>query len=492
MKEKVVVSLDDYPGYLVVSERGSPLPFAQREVLPFSSREEKDVWCDLHWNVHGKTGGAGAGQRWSRVCPAPVGDSPKFAPWRDANMWSGCAVKQFVGYVSGAGAFVELAHKGPGACVVGDGRRLYPVHLDNKRDPKAVPKAAPIIIDGDIAHAFGVYPDGVAHAINQFPRLLRIARNVPANSTTLLVHDTRLWKEWVEMLQRRLLIPEELKIRFVPNPKSGTSIFKTKHSEGRVYFAGEAVPVFPDRTSVGWFTLAEETCAFQLAINRTYVADLLSACPDHDPPTREISAQAGTVPVVPAATCVVEVLVVSRQDAKSRSVSNHAKMVETILAALDDALAPGGCAIQLRTFVGKDHTLASSARVWRRAHVVIAPHGAALANVIFVQRDTLLVELGYYSQSGKTKSTSEKVGMPWPANYYWAAAEGAGSTLFASMAVGSYGASMTANLLDIHKLMTHQIAPRLLNNTQITRRHLQTTLPPAKHCPPSHNGEKTA
>ena len=485
-QQKNVVNIDDYPGgYVVASQRPQQGVFADREVLPFSSDEEKQKWCDLHWKAHGKTGGAKQGQRWARVCPAPEGHGPKFQPWRDANRWSGCAAKQFVGRVSGPGAYVELGHNGPGSCVVGDGDRAYPVHLNLKRDARNA-RPHPTLVDGHVAHAFGVYPDEVAHNINQFPRLLRIAHHVPANSTTLLVHDSRLWREWVAMLARRRMIPEELKIRYVPIRKTGSTIFKPRDPRDSVFFAGEAVPIFPDHVSTGWYTLGgEETCAFQLALNRTYVSRLLSACPDPEPNTREIPHLGGSVPARTAA-CVVEVLIVSRQDARTRSVKNHDAMVKRVLAALDGALAPKACAVNVRVFVGKEHTLASSAAVWRRAHVVIAPHGAALANVIFVQPDTLLVELGYYAgaQGKKGPSLHERVGMPWPAPYYWAAAASADSQLFASMAQGSYSGPMTADLDDVARLMTDRVAPRLLDRPDLTARHLAPP-PSGAACPPA-------
>ncbi|KAH8077002.1 hypothetical protein JL720_10303 [Aureococcus anophagefferens] len=220
-------------GYVVASQRPQQGVFADREVLPFSSDEEKQKWCDLHWKAHGKTGGAKQGQRWARVCPAPEGHGPKFQPWRDANRWSGCAAKQFVGRVSGPGAYVELGHNGPGSCVVGDGDRAYPVHLNLKRDARNA-RPHPTLVDGHVAHAFGVYPDEVAHNINQFPRLLRIARATCP-----------------------------------PTPRRSSC---TTRGSG----ASEAVPIFPDHVSTGWYTLGgEETCAFQLALNRTYPDTLL-------------------------------------------------------------------------------------------------------------------------------------------------------------------------------------------------------------------------
>ena len=480
--------LADYAGYAVVSERAAAGPFAAREVLPFSGDEEKAKWCGLLWRDHGKTGAAKAGQRWARVCASPEGQLPKFEPWRDANRWSGCATKQFVGYATGRGAFVELGHGGAGSCVVGDANRLYPVHLNHARKGG---KPNRIAIEGHIAHAFGVYPDEVAHNINQFPRLLRVARNVPANDTTLLVHDVKLWRQWVELLRRRSMIPKNLKVRYVGVKKAGTTVFSPKDPDSKVFFAGEAVPVFPDRVTHGWYSLgAEETCAFQLALNRTYVSNLLRACPEPaSTPIAEMPAQRGSPGRSPE--CVVEVLVVSRQDAKTRSVRNHDGLVAAVLASLDATLAVNNCSVVLRVFVGRDHSLASAAAAWRAAHVIVAPHGAALANVVFVQPNALLVEIGYYSDKDGKKSVTEKVGMPWPAPYYWAAAASADSTLFASMAQGSYTGPMTANLKDVRALMTDQIAPRLIADPAITRRHLLPH-PTSADCPPSYGGARPA
>jgi len=81
------------------------------------------------------------------------------------------------------------------------------------------------------------------------------------------------------------------------------------------------------------------------------------------------------------------------QDARSRTVKNHDGVCARALSSLAKAMPK--CSVNLRVFVGKDHSLTSAAAAWRKAHVVIAPHGAALANVIFVRPGTLVVEIGY-------------------------------------------------------------------------------------------------
>jgi len=479
-----VVDLNYYPWYLVTSERASAGAFASREVLPMSSLTEKERWCDLHLKRLQADPNATPKGGWSRVCAAPASNASRWTKWRADNAWSGCPAKQFVAGIPGGS--VLLHHAGAGGVLVTGGKKSYPVHLGSAQKHGS----ASTIIDGHVAHAFGVYPREVAHSINQFPRLLRVARNVPANRTTLLVHDTRLWREWVGLLRRRRLIPDTLRVRYVPVHRAGTIMFRPKNPADKLYFAGEAVPVFPGgaRRSGGWYTLEEETCSFQLALNRSYVGRLLAACPDpaeaahvREPPVRLGNATAN-------GSCVVEVLVVSRQDARSRAVRNHDQLLETVSASLGRALP--ACAVRLRIFVGKDHSLTSAAAVWHRAHVVVAPHGAALANIIFVQPGTLVVELGYYSAASPTRpyaSTVEGLGMPWPAPYYWAAAASAEATLFASMAIGSYSGPMTANLEDVAALMANQIAPRLRRRPDLTGRHLRPPWMTAV-CPPARDG----
>ena len=209
-------------------------------------------------------------------CAAPASNASRWTKWRADNAWSGCPTKQFVAGIPGGS--VLLHHAGAGGVLVTGGKKSYPVHLGSAQRKRG---GAPTVIDGHVAHAFGAYPREVAHSINQFPQLLRVARNVPANRTTLLVHDTRLWREWVGLLRRRRLIPDTLRVRYVPVHRAGTIMFRSKDPADKLYFAGEAVPVFPGGAprSGGWYTLEEETCSFQLALNRSYVGRLLAACP---------------------------------------------------------------------------------------------------------------------------------------------------------------------------------------------------------------------
>ncbi|KAK7242158.1 hypothetical protein SO694_00013054 [Aureococcus anophagefferens] len=478
-RNKNVVNIDDYPGgYVVASQRPQQGVFADREVLPFSSDEEKQKWA---------SGGPGL--------PAPEGHGPKFQPWRDANRWSGCAAKQFVGRVSGPGAYVELGHNGPGSCVVGDGDRCTRAPQFEADARNARPH--PTLVDGHVAHAFGVYPDEVAHNINQFPLLADRAPR-PANSTTLLVHDSRLWREWVAMLARRRMIPDELKIRYVPIRKTGSTIFKPRDPRQPLFFAGrgpgqqrviqrrfnvsEAVPIFPDHVSTGWYTLGgEETCAFQLALNRTYVSRLLSACPDLEPNTREIPHLGGSVPARTAA-CVVEVLIVSRQDARTRSVKNHDAMVKRAAGRADGA---GQLRRRERPRLRRQ---GAHARV-ERGGLAAGPrrHRAprrALANAIFVQPDTLLVELGYYAgaQGKKGPSLHERVGKARPAPSLGRRGVG-GLPALRLHGPGSYSRPMTGTSTT-SRLMTDRVAPRLLDRPDLTARHLAPP-PSGAACPPA-------
>ena len=77
-----VVDLNDYPWYLVTSERASAGAFASREVLPMSSLGEKERWCDLHLKRLQADPNAKPKGGWSRVCAAPASNASRWAKWR--------------------------------------------------------------------------------------------------------------------------------------------------------------------------------------------------------------------------------------------------------------------------------------------------------------------------------------------------------------------------------------------------------------------------
>lgn len=215
-----------------------------------------------------------------------------------------------------------------------------------------------------------------------------------------------------------------------------------------------------------WYALEEEVCSWQLTTNRSEIRDLLDQRPSSPRQVPTDAKVALRAPGDAVGNCVVEALIVSREDAESRAVRNHDSLVATVHAALaHDRLRE--CAVHTRVFVGRDHGVASTEHIWRRADVVVAPHGAALAWMLFMRPGTHVIELGYHSGSGTNRRRNHDAalgaahGMPWPAPYYWVVALSANVHLYASMAQGSYGGAMTANLTDVAHLVRDRITPKL-------------------------------
>ncbi|KAJ8611017.1 hypothetical protein CTAYLR_007059 [Chrysophaeum taylorii] len=428
------------------------LPPGSRESLLFSTAAEKAAWCRRWWATVEKSPKV-VGKRWSRICPAPAS---KQKATREARQWSACRVKRFVAAVTN-GEVTVARDKPAGGAIVANRTHAFPVHLNTiMSSPRTKITSR---FDVPIAHTFGGLSVHAAHLINQIPRLVALARNVP-RGTKVLVFNTRLHREFVDLFRRRDVIPQHLEIKFVP-PAART------FSAPTVYFAGEAV-----ETEKGWYTLEEEICSWQLTTNRTEIRDLLDAGLGKEDTVGD------DAPVVCRAPgrddCGVEALVVSREDATSRSVKNHDDLLRAVRTALADSTR---CAVTVRVFVGRDHRVAATERIWRRADLVVAPHGAALAFMLFMRPGTHVIELGYYYSDPSTTSWKKKKkeetnnngalalsnanGMPWPAPYYWVVAVSASVHLYASMARGSYGGPMTANLSDVARVVANRVAPAL-------------------------------
>lgn len=241
-----------------------------------------------------------------------------------------------------------------------------------------------------------------------------------------------------------------------------------------VYFAGEAVAMknrqpttsIDDRAD-DWYTLEDELCSWQLTSNRSEIRYLLDRHPMSTSARLTLTDAKISIHVPPIGDnhCLFEALVVSREDASSRQVRNHKDLLNMVRTAMA-ATRPLGCGINLRVFVGRDHSVASTEQIWRRADLVVAPHGAALAFMLFMRAGTQVIELGYHTGTGSDRKTYESAlgtsgGMPWPAPYYWLVGVSASVHLYASMAKGSYNGGMTANLTDVAALIRSRIAPKL-------------------------------
>ena len=371
-------------------------------------------------------------------------------PWRGATTWSACHSKRFVAHIEG-GASVTLSRD---SAIVRNKSHSFPLHLldlpDNFRSTSDQHFTVPI------APTFGTLSIHAAHMINQIPRLATVAAHVPADCV-LLVLDTRLHREFVELFK---------KAGMIKNPVHYVKRQSVTFHAPSIFFAGEAVGVTSKKTIAtdkvnDWYTLKEEICSWQLTSNRSDIRRKLDqGLPYYQDDNRTTSTEFSSTET---SSRVIEALIVSREDAKSRAVENHAALVGAVKAALPDGA-------NVRVFVGKDHTVESTERLWRQADLVVAPHGAAIAFVVFMRPKTLVIELGYHSGRGDratwadNKALGKQHGMPWPAPYYWTIAKSADVTLVASMAQGSYAGKMTANLSDVsHIIREHVVLPEVVS-----------------------------
>ena len=127
-----------------------------------------------------------------------------------------------------------------------------------------------------------------------------------------------------------------------------------------------------------------------------------------------------------------QVLVVNRRDASSRMLDNHDELMNTLRSTLEQA----GQKADVLEFVGADHDVESTLRMFANADVVIAPHGAALTFTSVMRPGKSVVEVGYLGRNQ----------MGWPGNYFHAMVIGSELRYYLSMAQGDYGGALHANV----------------------------------------------
>ncbi len=343
---------------------------------------------------------------WKRVCPSTGSQ-------RDHDWWK-CDVRQFVaklkcGYVDTDPVIPGMAY---------DSSRTFPVHGNHPGksgfQPLAFPPRNPARFK-TLAHNLAVYPSphgGAAHFFNQLPRLLFLLRTLPA-SVPILLSMHRPQQEMVELLHERGLMDPK---RAVAWDQRRTYFAET------LYFAGELG--LSRSTDHKWDSLRIEHCSWAMALPRTELQ------------------RAFTKDYVQRAARKV-IMVVDRSDAGNRRrVQNNGLLMQILGKEFPN------CTV--RTFLGRDHNTSRTVQLWNEADVVVAPHGAALAFMAFMRPGRAVVEIGYDSfRSG---------GMKYPLSYFMAIARSVGLEYYVSIARGSYGGPMTANVADILLLVKEAVA----------------------------------
>ena len=234
-----------------------------------------------------------------------------------------------------------------------------------------------------VANGLGVYPRAVAESVGRFPRLVALAAHVPIDTAGAMSPDRRvvLWKR-------------------------GTTYYADE-----VYFAAETVR----RPGMGG--------------NAWQVDETRHRCALY-PGWWDASTKFG----LPAAEARrPSVVVIDRSDASSRAVLNHAALLAGVTAAVGDVA-------DVVNFRGTEMNVSATIGLFREATVVLGPHGAALAWVLFMRPNTTLLEIAYPGV----------IAMPWPADYFATRAAAQHVRYSVSMALrGEYTSSMEVDVAEI-------------------------------------------
>lgn len=132
----------------------------------------------------------------------------------------------------------------------------------------------------------------------------------------------------------------------------------------------------------------------------------------------------------------IRVVVVHRRDAGTRMVDNHDEMMDVLKKRLPSS------GVSLSTFVGSEHDVEETLRIFSNADVLIAPHGAAITFTAVMRPGRAVIEIGYSGRSG----------MMWPGNYFHTMVVGSDLVYYATLADGNYGSSLHVNVEDVAKL----------------------------------------
>lgn len=375
---------------IVYEETTGTVPTNAPVGFNMSSGHEKERWCNAF--APGELG-------WKRVCPG----------YKD-NEFFQCQTKRFVAVCRCC--FIDADGTIPG--MVYDRIHTYPVHGNHPSANGFRPLTQnPVKIESftSIAHALTVYPTATAHFLGEAAvRLVFLASHIPLHVKIVVAHH-RLSSEFVDILANIGIIQASRIIHWRAD---------TVYYADNVFFAGEAGFV-----ENRWDTTAsKEYCSWSTALPKSFMQKSLS------------------LPVVQRTG--VSIMVVHRSDSANRFVTNHGAVIKHLRQTFPSAT--------VSTFVGKDHDIRDTMRLFHDADIVLAPHGAALSFMSFMKQGNNVIEFGYYA--GSRDNPRQDGGMAWPASYFFASSIPLQLNYFVSMAHGGYNGGMTVDIADVSGIIS--------------------------------------
>ena len=299
-------------------------------------------------------------------------------------------------------------------------------------------KGGNIIVYDRLAHALAVYPKATAHIFERLHRFFLLVEALDKyhdSPIPILVPDTDLFRNFLKMLNKHKIPGFHDLSRFIPY--NGKQLYFASE----VYFAGEIVKL-PEETK--WSTNRREECSWALTQKRDIFQSVMQSIFNSPfvPEETEVEASSKT-------DDTLQILVVHRSDSSCRRIENHDALLNSLktntrLPSLVSPVTKDNIKVKVIEFIGNQHDIEDTMRLFATSHIVIAPHGAALTFTAAMPRGGSVIEVGY----------TDKDGMMWPGNYFHTMVIGSGLTYYLSLGRGAYcHKPITADIEDVNLLV---------------------------------------
>ena len=314
-----------------------------------------------------------------------------------------------------------------------------------------------IVVYDRLAHALAVYPGATAHIFEKMHRFFLLVEALdtyqygkdniyaPTRATSklypeisstyedpvpILVPDTPLFRDFLHILNKHQIPGFADMKRFVPYNHLKL------YFASELYFAGEMVKL-PEESA--WYTNRVQKCSWALSMKRDIFQSTMQTIFNSNLYSNSNSNSNSNF-ISDAET--LQIVVVNRKDAKCRQVKNHGALMKalrenTVLPSLISPITNGNIKINIIDFVGDQHDLEETMKLFATSHIVIAPHGAALSFTAAMPKGASVIEIAYPDAD-------------WPGEYFHTMILGSGLTYYLSMGSGHYCKKpIIANIQDV-------------------------------------------